>query len=98
MKVLITGKNSYVGRAAALRLTEAGHEVEELDMIGKAWKEKDFRASTAFFTLRASLMTSRANRTRGCIWRSTATLPSKLPKSQKQRRKTVYFHVEYVAV
>ena len=49
MKVLITGKNSYVGRAAALRLTEAGHEVEELDMIGKAWKEKDFSGFDCVF-------------------------------------------------
>lgn len=49
MKVLITGKNSYVGRAAALRLTEAGHEVEELDMIGNAWKEKDFSGFDCVF-------------------------------------------------
>ncbi len=49
MKVLITGKNSYVGSAVARRLVECGHEVEELDMIGKEWREKDFSGFDCVF-------------------------------------------------
>lgn len=41
-KILITGKNSYIGNAVEARLKEAGHETDVLDMIGDDWKTVDF--------------------------------------------------------
>ena len=41
-KVLITGANSYIGNAVEAWLTNAGHEVVVLDMIGDTWRNLDF--------------------------------------------------------
>ncbi len=48
-KILITGKNSYIGNAVESRLKEAGHEAEVLDMIGDGWKSADFSRYDCIF-------------------------------------------------
>ncbi len=48
-KILITGKNSYIGNAVESRLKEAGHEADVLDMIGDGWKSADFSRYDCIF-------------------------------------------------
>lgn len=42
MKVLITGKNSYIGKHVRAYLEEYGHTVAELDTLSDEWKSFDY--------------------------------------------------------
>lgn len=43
MKILIIGKNSYIGDHIDEWLTKYGHEVEQLDVLTEDWKAYDYR-------------------------------------------------------
>lgn len=49
MKILITGKDSYVGSHVRDLLHKAGHEVEELEMRSENWHDKDFSGYDTVF-------------------------------------------------
>ncbi len=42
MKILIIGKNSYIGNHIDDWLTSKGHQVEQLDVLTEAWKAYDY--------------------------------------------------------
>jgi len=42
MKILIVGKDSYIGNHIDEWLTKSGHKVEQLDAIGEGWKSFDY--------------------------------------------------------
>ncbi len=48
-KVLITGKNSYIGTNVERYLVERSYQVDTIDMRGNAWKEYDFVGYDAVF-------------------------------------------------
>ena len=48
-KVLITGKNSYIGTNVERYLVERSYQVDTIDMRGNAWKEYDFSPYDAVF-------------------------------------------------
>lgn len=48
-KVLITGKNSYIGTNVERYLVEKSYEVDTIDMIGGAWRDYDFSPYDAVF-------------------------------------------------
>lgn len=48
-KVLITGKNSYIGTNVERYLVERSYEVDTIDMRGNAWREHDFSPYDAVF-------------------------------------------------
>ncbi len=51
MKILVTGANSYIGTSFIRYMKQAAADavVEELDMCGEAWKQKDFSGFDAVF-------------------------------------------------
>lgn len=49
MRILITGKDSYIGSHVRALLHSAGHEVEELEMRSETWRDKDFSVFDAVF-------------------------------------------------
>lgn len=48
-KVLITGKNSYIGTNVERYLVERSYEVDTIDMRGNAWRKHDFSPYDAVF-------------------------------------------------
>lgn len=48
-KILITGKNSYIGTNVERYLVERSYQVDTIDMRGNAWKEYDFSPYDAVF-------------------------------------------------
>lgn len=48
-KILITGKNSYIGMNVERYLVERSYQVDTIDMRGNAWKEYDFSPYDAVF-------------------------------------------------
>lgn len=47
MKILIIGKNSYIGNHIDEWLTKYGHEVEQLDVLTEDWKSYDYSSFNA---------------------------------------------------
>ena len=39
MKILIIGKNSYIGNHIDKWLTDNGHQVKQLDAVSEDWKQ-----------------------------------------------------------
>lgn len=48
-KILITGKNSYIGTNVERYLAERSYQVDTVDMRGNAWREYDFSSYDAVF-------------------------------------------------
>ena len=48
-KILITGKDSYIGTSFEAFAKENGYEVDTVDMIGDGWREKSFSDYDAVF-------------------------------------------------
>ena len=47
MKILIVGKNSYIGNHIDEWLTKAGHHVEQIDVLNDGWKVFDYSSYNA---------------------------------------------------
>jgi len=48
-KILITGKDSYIGTSFEIYAKEKGYEVDTVDMIDPSWREKSFSEYDAVF-------------------------------------------------
>lgn len=84
MKIVITGKNSYIGSKVAEFLQKHGHETAEVDTIAEKWKEHDFSKFDAVIHVAAIVHESAKTSSYDLFNKVNTLLPYEIAKKAKE--------------